>query len=122
MWERTVEHSVLPSFDDGFLLPYHQLLADRSLQGTDLAPFIALVPGDHFEEFSYVTERVGDDGAIAALTELARVVDLLPGVVDGPWTAMAAWIADRLAIHGRRAAPTQGWAVRSPPPGLSEDL
>ena len=113
MWERAVEHSVLPSFDDGFLLPYHQLLADRSLQGTDLAPFIALVPGDHFEEFSYVTERVGDDGAIAALTELARVVDLLPGVVDGPWDRIAAWIADRLA---------DTWKARGAYPGLGSAL
>ena len=113
MWERGVEHSVRPTFEDGFLLPYHQLLASTKLQGTDLAPFIALTPDDHFEEFSYVTERVGDDGAIAALTELARVVDLLPGVVDGPWEQIAVWIADRLA---------DTWKARGAYPGLGSAL
>jgi hypothetical protein len=37
------------------------------------------------DEFSYASELVGHDGAITALTELARVLDLLPGVLDGPW-------------------------------------
>lgn len=113
MWERAVEHSVSPQFEDGFLLPYHDLLAEPGLQGRDLAPFLAMAPGDHFDEFSYVSERVGDDGAIAALTELARVVDLLPGVVDGPWDRIAAWIADRLA---------DTWKARGAYPGLGSAL
>jgi hypothetical protein len=113
LWERSVEHSIRPSFEDGFLLPYHQLLADPKLQGDDLSPYIALAPGDHFEEFSYVSERVGEDGALAALSELARVVDLLPGVVDGPWERIAAWLADRLA---------DTWEARGAYPGLGSAL
>ena len=113
MWERAVGHSVGPAFEDGFLLPYHQLLTDPNLQGRDLAPFVALAPGDHFDEFSYVTERVGDDGAIAALSELARVVDLLPGVAEGPWNQVAAWISDRLA---------DAWKARGAYPGLGSAL
>ena len=113
LWERGVGHSIRPSFEDGFLLPYRQLLADESLRGQDLTPFIALAAGDHFEEFSYVSERVGDDAAISALTELARVVDLLPGVVDGPWDRVAAWLADRLA---------DTWEARGAYPGLGSAL
>lgn len=97
MWERGVGHSIRPGFPDGFLLPYHALLAKQELQGEDLGQFVARAPRDHFDEFSYVSEFVTHDGAIAALTELARVVDLLPGVVDGPWTAAANWLADRLS-------------------------
>ena len=33
-----------PTFEDGFLLPYHQLLADPALQGADLEPFVARAP------------------------------------------------------------------------------
>ncbi len=44
LWERAVDHSIRPPFEDGFLLPYHQLLADPKLQGDDLNPFIALAP------------------------------------------------------------------------------
>jgi hypothetical protein len=113
LWERSVVHSIRPSFEDGFLLPYHELLADESLLGENLSPFVALAPDDHFDEFSYVSERVGDDGAIAALTEFARVVDLLPGVVDGPWERVLTWLADRLA---------DTWKARGAYPGLGGAL
>lgn len=113
MWERSVVHTVRSGFDNGFLLPYQQLLADPKLAGQDLTPYLALAPGDHFDEFSYVSEHVSHDAAIAALLELARVVDLLPGVVDGPWDKVAAWIASRLA---------DAWEWRGPYPGLGAAL
>lgn len=112
-WERPISHSIRPSLEDGFLLPYHQLLESKALGGRDLDEFVALAPQDHFEEFSYVSERVGDDGAIAALSELARVVDLLPGVADGPWDAVAKWLGDRLA---------ETWGARGAYPGLGSVL
>lgn len=112
-WERAVSHSIRPTFEDGFLLPYQQLLANEGLRGQDLKEFLALAPADHFAEFSYVSERVGDDGAIAALAELARVVDLLPGVVDGPWESVQRWLGDRLA---------ETWEARGAYPGLGSVL
>jgi hypothetical protein len=113
MWERGVAHSIRPGFHNGFLLPYHALLARPELQGEDLDRFVARAPRDHFDEFSYVSELVTHDGAIAALTELARVVDLLPGVVDGPWTTAANWLADRLS---------DAWEARGAYPGLGPML
>jgi hypothetical protein len=113
MWERSVCHSIRPTLEDGFLLPYQQLLADEGMRGEDLSRFVAMAPAEHFEEFSYVSERAGDDAAIAALTELARVVDLLPEVVDGPWQRVSAWIGDRLA---------ETWEARGPFPGLGTAL
>lgn len=113
MWERGVHHSIRESFTDGFLLPYQQLLADPALRGVDLEPFVARAPGEHFDEFSYVSELVSHDAAIAALTELARVVDLLPGVVEGPWDAARSWIADRLG---------DTWHARGPYPGMGPML
>ncbi len=113
LWERAVTHSIRPTFDEGFLLPYQALLANPEIEGTDLSPFIALAPADHFDEFSYVSEHVGNDGAIAALLELARVVDLLPGRADGPWEKVATWIGERIA---------DAWAARGPYPGLAAAL
>jgi hypothetical protein len=112
MWERGVAHSIRDSAVDGFLLPYQRLLADSS-QGLDLAPFVARAPREHFDEFSFGAELVAQDGAIAALTELARVVDLLPGVVDGPWAEVAAWLGDRIG---------DAWHARGPYPGLGPML
>lgn len=113
MWERGVAHSIRPAFTDGFLLPYQQLIADPALQGKDLDPFVARSPGAHFDEFSYVSELVTHDGAIAALTELARVVELLPGVADGPWEHVGDWIAERLG---------EAWQARGPYPGMGPML
>ncbi len=113
MWERSVGHSIRPTFEDGLLLPYQRLLNDPRLQGEDLSTFVAMAPGEHFEEFSYVSERADNDAAIAALTELARVVDLLPGVVDGPWDRISAWLGDRLA---------DTWEARGAYPGLGGAL
>ena len=113
MWERGVHHSIRNSFTDGLLLPYQQLLADPALRGVDLEQFVARTRNEHFDEFSYVSELVSHDGAIAALTELARVVDLLPGVVDGPWDAARSWIAERLG---------ETWHARGPYPGMGPML
>lgn len=109
MWERGVAHSIRSSCEDGFLLPYQQLLKEPSLLGEDLSQFVARAPTEHFEEFSYASELVGQDGAIGALAELARVVDLLPGVLDGPWEQVGKWIGDRLG---------EVWQARGPYPGM----
>lgn len=113
LWERNVEHSIRPGFEDGFLLPYQQLLNAKRLQGRDLSDFVAWAPSDHFDEFSYVSELASDDAAIASLTELARVVDLLPGIADGPWEKVANWIGDRIA---------ETWRSRGPYPGLGSAM
>ena len=113
MWERAVGHTIRADATNGFLLPYHALVDSSELQGEDLEPLVAIAPGEHFDEFSYVTERVGHDGAIAALLEFVRVVDLLPGVADGPWESVATWLSDRLA---------DAWELRGPYPGLGAAL
>lgn len=113
MWERAVGHSIRPSFDAGFLLPYQQLASDPKLAGEDLSAYVAFAPTDFFEQFSYVTEHVPHDGAVAALCELARVVESLPGVADGPWEKVSTWISDRIA---------DTWALRGPYPGLGSAL
>lgn len=113
IWERALLHSLRPDFADGFLLPYHELLGNPDLQGSDLERFVAHAPPDHFDEFSMVTEVVSHDGAIATLEALARTVDLLPGVATGPWEAIQSWLSDRLG---------DVWGMRGPYPGLGAAL
>ncbi|NUW43299.1 AAA family ATPase [Nonomuraea rhodomycinica] len=114
MWERSVSHSIrAPSFSDGFLLPYQQLMANPDLVGEDLTPFIARTAPELFNEFSYVSELVSHDSALAALVEIARVVERLTGVANGPWDVVTSWISQRMAdiwIH-RGAYPGLGSAL-----------
>ena len=106
MWERGVLHSIRPSFGDGFLLPYQQLLAAPDLQGEDLEPFLARAPPEHFAEFSYVSELVSHEGAIAALTELARVLDCFPASSRDHGSRQATGLPGAWRTRGRRAVPT----------------
>ena len=71
LWERMMEHSIRPDFEDGFLMPYHEAL-DKSRDGQAFDPteIVALAPEDRFTEFSYGTEHVGDDAAIEALLSM----------------------------------------------------
>ncbi|MBW4421715.1 MAG: ATP-dependent RecD-like DNA helicase [Myxacorys californica WJT36-NPBG1] len=115
LWERMVQHSIRPDFKDGFLLPYHQAL-ELAEQNPDFNPeeIAAFAPSDRIDEFSYATEHVTHDGAIAAL--LACAVSLQKSIqyhIPGPWEQCLQWIDARLS---------ELWKMRGPCPGLGAAL
>jgi ATP-dependent exoDNAse (exonuclease V) alpha subunit len=115
LWERMVQHSIRPDFKDGFLLPYHQAL-EFAKQNSDFDPaeIAAFAPGDRIDEFSYATEHVTHDGAIAAL--LACAASLHKSIhhhIPGPWEQCLQWIDARLG---------ELWKMRGPCPGLGAVL
>ena len=115
MWERMVTHSIREEGLDGFLLPYGQLIAAAAAKpDLDLSTFAAFAPDERFEEFSYATEHVTDDSAIAALASLReglhKAASLLP---DFDPREAEQWI-DRET--GRL------WRKRGPFPGLGAVL
>lgn len=112
LWERAVHHSVRETIDDGFLLPYHELMALGEAD-LDLAELVALTPQDHWTEFSYGTEHVTHDGAIAALLEIQRVIRRVKDLVPGAWSRAESWIDDRL---------NETWRLRGPCPGLASAM
>ena len=85
-------------------LPYQRLLAEPALQGARPGRRSSRArPASTSTSSPTCSELVTHDGAIAALTELARVVDLLPDVVDGPWDEVGD--LDRRPARGRLAGP-----------------
>ena len=46
IWERVIAHSIRPSMEDGFLLPYHELL-DKAADDRDLANLAVFVPDEY---------------------------------------------------------------------------
>lgn len=112
LWERVVEHSIRPTMEDGFLLPYHELL-DLADVGVDPSDHVVLVPDEFLTEFSYASEHVSHDAAVALLVQLDRAVEGFASLVDGNWTAVRSWISDRLA---------EVWVARGPSPGLGAAL
>ena len=51
LWERVITHSIRPTMTDGFLLPYHELLAGAADGGYDPADLAVFVPEEFDSEF-----------------------------------------------------------------------
>lgn len=114
LWERPVQHSVRPDFRDGFLLPYHALLDYlREHPEKDPHEFVAFVPDEQFWSFSYASEHVTNDGAIASLLSCAKTLSRIQEVVPGQWDRVIAWVDARL---------NELWKMRGPYPGLGAAL
>lgn len=75
LWERMVSHSIRPDFADGFIMPYHAALehCDEG-RAFDPAEVVAFAPEDRFIEFSFATEHVSHDAAIAALLSMREAL------------------------------------------------
>lgn len=114
LWERMIQHSIRPDFEDGFLLPYHAAIA-RAAEDMDFDPaeIAALSPADRLLEFSHASQLVSHDGAIASLLACAESLRKATGVLPGPWDRCLQWIDARLG---------ELWTARGPCPGLSAAL
>ncbi|MCY3689957.1 MAG: AAA family ATPase [Gammaproteobacteria bacterium] len=114
LWERNVEHSIRPDGEDGFLLPYGELLTlsedDDSL---DIASCTAFAPDEYFEQYSYGSELLPQDGAIASLLALEKAIKAMRGLFKAPWHAYLKWIDREL---------NRLWQARGAFPGLGAAL
>jgi hypothetical protein len=114
LWERSVQHSIRPGFKDGFLIPYHEALKfAEDNPSFDPSSIVAFAPDDRREEFSYASEHVSNDGAIASLLSCAAALTKAKETLPGPWESCIRWIDDRLA---------ELWKMRGPCPGLGAAL
>lgn len=114
LWERPVQHSIRPNGKDGFLLPYYDLLKRKEADPTiDIERFTARAPDDHWDEFSFGSELVTHDGAIAAMLSLETAFDRQQSELGIASDWQRQWIHDELV---------RLWKVRGPYPGLGAVL
>lgn len=114
VWDRAIAHSIRPGYADGFLLPYHELLAKAEDDASiDLRACTALAPEDRRAEFSYAGEHVTHDGAISALLACREALETAERHLDASPAPMLAWIDQRLG---------ELWRLRGPSPGLGSAL
>ena len=112
MWETIVSHSLRPDQKQGILLPY-QALVPLMEAGQDVSGALAWAPEDADVEFSYVTEHVSDDTAIAALNSLRAAAHGMSALgVAVPASALA-WTDQQIE---------RLWQLRGPAPGLAAVL
>ncbi len=113
LWERNVEHSIRPGFKEGFLFPYQELFDLALEKGIDPEQFLAFAPDDAFWSFSYGSEHVSHDHAIATVLNCLRALERIQAVLTGPWTQASAWLDQQL---------NRLWRMRGPFPGFGSAL
>src|SRR4029079_1575546 len=114
LWERNLGHSIRPSFVDGFLFPYQQILALASQgRGIDPEELVAFAPDEHFDALSYGSELLTHDGAVASLVACAAALHRIRGQIEGPWDTALHWIDKEL---------NRLWSSRGAFPGLGSAL
>ena len=113
LWERNIGHSIRPDFADGFLFPYREALALAEREGIDLEEFVAFAPDEHFAGYSYGSELLPHDGAVASLVACAAALHRIRGRIEGPWDEALAWIDSQL---------NRLWQARGAFPGLGSAL
>lgn len=115
LWELNIEHSIRPEGNDGFLLPYQQLLAlTEKDDSINLIACIAFVPDEHRENYSYGTELLPQDGAIASLLSLEKAIRAMrTALLEAPWDEYLQWIDEEL---------NRLWQVRGAFPGFGAAL
>lgn len=111
LWEGNLHHSIRPTIEDGFLLPYHDLLElaakDPSI---DLASLVLHAPDEHWDAFSMGTEHVTHDQAITVLLSCASLLERLEKLVPGNWHVARAWVDAQLNRLWRLRGPFRAWA------------
>lgn len=113
LWERNVEHSIRPGFQEGFLFPYRELFDVALEKGLDPEDFLAVAPDDAFWSFSYASEHVSHDHAIASILSCLRALEKIEATMPGPWKRAAAWLDKQL---------NRLWRMRGPFPGFGSAL
>ena len=114
IWERPIQHSIRPDSSNGFVLPYQRILEYlKQHPEEDPYEFVTFAPEEYFEAFSYASEHVTNDAAIAALLSFAKTVERIEKAIPGPWTKIQNWISNRL---------NELWKMRGPYPGLGAAL
>ncbi|MBA4019760.1 MAG: RNA helicase, partial [Pirellula sp.] len=114
LWERVVQHSIRPDFQDGFLLPYHAALQRAaSDQDFDPASITAFTPDERLLEFSHVSQLVTHDGALDCLLACTNSLLQAKSAVPGPWDRCLEWLSHRTG---------EVLKLRGPCPGLGAAL
>ena len=115
IWERVVSHSIRPTnFGGGFLLPYHAAL-ERAAEDPGFNPedVVVFAPDEAFEQFSYASEHLTHDQAIASLLAMVEGLQRGGAALGHNFDEQIRWAQARLG---------ELWKLRGPFPGLGSAL
>ena len=112
IWEVNVLHSIRPDMKDGFILPYHEILAKFG-NTNDIDFEDITIEAPDWSQFSYGTEHVNHDVAIDCLLSMAEVLRKAEVLLGKSYKVQLDWISSRIS---------ELWEYRGAYPGLGAVL
>ena len=80
IWETMVCHSIREEHEDGFVIPYQQMMEYANEHPEfDISSITVFTPSDAFSEFSYATEQVSYDAVIDVLQSCIKAFEIING-------------------------------------------
>ncbi len=114
IWETMVCHSIRDDHEDGFIIPYQQMMEyAKTHPEFDMASITVFAPEDAFNEFSYATEHVSYDAVIDVLQSCIQAFDIINSCLDEDYSNVLEWLNRQLS---------QVWKDRGAFPGLGAML
>ncbi len=114
IWETMVCHSIRDDHEDGFIIPYQQMMEYAQTHPEfDMASITVFAPEDAFNEFSYATEHVSYDAVIDVLQSCIQAFDIINSCLDEDYSNVLEWLNRQLS---------QVWKDRGAFPGLGAML
>ena len=113
VWDRCIGHTLTEELNDGFLLPYHDLIKYMQETGEQLnySDYVAFAPD--FAQFSYAAEHVEHDTAIDALFNIATALKNASDVLNDDFRHQLNWIDNEVS---------KLWDMRGAFPGMGSIL
>lgn len=98
LWETMVSHSIRDDRENGFLLPYREMMAYAEEHPEfDMRSVTVFADEEYFDEFSYATEWISYDAVISVLLQTIKALEVVKSCgIKGNWTECIAWTKQRL--------------------------
>ena len=114
LWETMIGHSIREERNDGFLLPYREMMEYASNHPEfDIRSIAVCVDEEYFHEFSYASEHLSYDAVISVLLQCIKALEIIKTCIPGNWDECIDWAQQRLR---------EVWQDRGPFPGLGTML
>lgn len=109
-WETHVCHSIRPDHEDGFVIPYQEMMNyAEEHPDFDMNSITVFAPDDAFAEFSFATEQVSYDAMIDVILSCIKAFQIINECLEDDYSNVINWLNARLA---------EVWEDRGAFPGL----
>ena len=96
-WETQICHSIRPDHEDGFVIPYQQMMKyAEEHPDFDIDEITVFAPNDAFAEFSYATEHVSHDAIIDVILSCIKAFEIINDCLDEDYSNVLDWLNVRL--------------------------